>query len=136
MKIISSSNTAEVARLLDRDARTDRRVERRAAAIIADVRRRGDEAVRDYARTLDEVRGPIEVTAAQMTRGASQVPPDVRRAITLAARNIRKVAAAQRPSSWRLQTAPGVTVEQRVTPLARVGCYVPGGRYPLPSTLC
>ena len=45
------------------------------------------------------------------------------------------MARRQRPRGWRLRVAPGVSVEQRVTPLDRVGCYVPGGRYPLPSSL-
>src|SRR5262249_60941664 len=48
---------------------------------------------------------------------------------------IQKVARRQRPSAWRLETLPGVSVRQRVTPLDRVGCYVPAGRYPLPSSL-
>jgi histidinol dehydrogenase len=59
----------------------------------------------------------------------------VRAALAVAARNIRKVARRQRPTEWKVETTRGVTVEQRVTPLDRVGCYVPGGRYPLPSSL-
>ena len=53
----------------------------------------------------------------------------------MAARNISRVAAQQIPKHWDLAVAPGVSVEQRVEPLARVGCYVPGGRFPLPSSL-
>src|SRR5262249_59027415 len=64
-----------------------------------------------------------------------EVPPAVRRAIRLAARNIRSVARLQVPRGWRLRVAEGISVEQRVIPLDRVGCYVPGGRYPLPSSL-
>ena len=135
MNIILSTNAGEVARVLDRRPQQDRRVERRAAAIIADVRARGDAAVREYARTLDESRGPLEVSLAELRRGAASVPEPVRKALALAARNIRKVAAAQRPRPWRIDTVPGVRIEQRVTPLDRVGCYVPGGRYPLPSSL-
>ena len=63
------------------------------------------------------------------------MPPKVRRALATAARNIEKVARRQRPRPWTVITSPGVSVEQRVTPLDRVGCYVPGGRYPLPSSL-
>jgi histidinol dehydrogenase len=59
----------------------------------------------------------------------------VRRAIEQAARHIARVAARQIPKRWDLAVAPGVVVEQRVEPLARVGCYVPGGRFPLPSSL-
>ena len=49
--------------------------------------------------------------------------------------NIRAVARRQVPRGWRVRVAAGVTVEQRIVPLDRVGCYVPGGRYPLPSSL-
>ena len=56
-------------------------------------------------------------------------------AIAVAARNIRHVARRQVPRGWTARPVAGVTIEQRVTPLERVGCYVPGGRYPLPSSL-
>ena len=135
MRVIPSTQAGEVARVLDRPPQRDRRVERRVAAIIADVRARGDVAVREYARTLDEARGPLEVPAAEMQRAASRVPEPVRTAIALAARNIRRVAARQRPRSWTIAPVRGVRIDQRVTPLDRVGCYVPGGRYPLPSSL-
>ena len=63
------------------------------------------------------------------------LPRAVRTAIARAARHIRSVAKKQVPKGWRHRVAAGITVEQRVTPLARVGCYVPAGRYPLPSSL-
>jgi histidinol dehydrogenase len=66
---------------------------------------------------------------------ARTVPAPVRAAIKAAARNIRAVAKRQVPRGWRAAVSSGVTVEQRVVPLDRVGCYVPGGRYPLPSSL-
>src|SRR6185295_14255461 len=70
-----------------------------------------------------------------MIAEAERVPVGVRRAVQQAARNIAKVAARQVPKSFAVAVAPGVSVEQRVAPLARVGCYVPGGRFPLPSSL-
>jgi len=70
-----------------------------------------------------------------MRAAAATVPPSVRAAIRAAARNIRLVATRQVPRPWRLRVAAGVSVEQAVVPLDRVGCYVPGGRYPLPSSL-
>jgi histidinol dehydrogenase len=91
--------------------------------------------LKKYARRLDGLEGPLEVSRTEMTRAAGTVAPNARRAIALAARNIRTVAGRQVPKGWRLRTSPGVTIEQRVTPLERVGCYVPGGRYPLPSSL-
>src|SRR5678816_3782875 len=70
-----------------------------------------------------------------MQAAAATVPKSVRAAIRAAARNIRAVATRQVPRSWRAGITAGVSVEQRVIPLDRVGCYVPGGRYPLPSSL-
>jgi histidinol dehydrogenase len=114
-----------------RDATTERRV----ARIVADVRRKGDAALLDYARRFDRLDGALEVGAQEMREAASRVPRAVRTALRSAARNIRAVAARQVPGGWRARLAPGVVVEQRVIPLDRVGCYVPAGRYPLPSSL-
>jgi histidinol dehydrogenase len=114
-----------------RDAATEQRV----ARIVADVRRGGDAALRRHARTLDGLAGPIEVGRDEMQEAARTIPASVRGAIRAAARNIRTVARRQVPRGWRTRVASGVTVEQRVIPLDRVGCYVPGGRYPLPSSL-
>ena len=115
--------------------RRDVVTERRVAAIVAAVRRDGDRALLRYAKRFDPLEGPIEVTEAEMRSAAASVPRPVRAAIRAAARNIRTVARRQVPKGWRAQVAPGVTVEQRIVPLDRVGCYVPGGRYPLPSSL-
>src|SRR4029077_10829057 len=83
----------------------------------------------------DRAEPPFEVTPAEMHAQASRVAPDVRRAIAAASRHIARVARRQLPKSSRTKVAPGVLVDQRVEPLARVGCYVPGGRFPLPSSL-
>jgi histidinol dehydrogenase len=135
LRIVDSANRRAVRELLApervRDAATDRRV----AAIVNDVRRGGDTALLRYARKFDGLDGPLEVPLADMRRAAATVPRDVRAAIREAARNIRTVAKRQVPKGWRARVAPGVTVESRVVPLDRVGCYVPGGRYPLPSSL-
>jgi histidinol dehydrogenase len=135
LRIVDSGNRRAVRELLApervRDAATDRRV----AAIVNDVREGGDAALLRYARKFDGLEGAIEITAAEMRRAAATVPREVRAAIRDAARNIRTVAKRQVPKGWRVRVAPGVTVEQRIVPLDRVGCYVPGGRYPLPSSL-
>ena len=70
-----------------------------------------------------------------MQRAAAQAPATVRRAIRQAARHIARVALPADPATLGVNVTPGVSVEQRVEPLARVGCYVPGGRFPLPSSL-
>lgn len=113
----------------------DRATERRTAEIVDAVRAGGDRAVRAFAVKFDGYRGPLEVPRALWAREAATLPAPVRRAIRQAARAIGKVSRAQVPKSWRVNAGPGVSVEQRVVPLARVGCYVPAGRYPLPSSL-
>jgi histidinol dehydrogenase len=72
---------------------------------------------------------------ADMKRGWAATPAGVRRALKVAARHLKVVAEKQVPRGFNVRVAPGHVIEQRVQPLGRVGCYVPGGRYPLPSTL-
>jgi histidinol dehydrogenase len=135
IKIVEAGDTAAVSALLwperDRDGDTDQRV----AQIVADVRRDGEPALLRYARELDHLEGPMEVTRKAMQAAAKTVPAAVRKAIRVAAKNIRTVAKKQVPRGWRARVAAGITVEQRIVPLDRVGCYIPGGRYPLPSTV-
>ncbi len=135
MNIVESKNRRAVAGLLAPQRVRDAATTRRVAKIVADVRRDGDRALLRYARALDGLDGPCEVGTDEMRRAAATVPRAVRAAIRTAARNIRTVARKQVPRGWRAAVAGGITVEQRVTPLDRVGCYVPGGRYPLPSSL-
>ena len=135
MVIIQSSNARAVAALLDKRPGQNPTVQRRVAAIVDRVRRGGDRALLKYARAFDGLEGPIEVSRQEIERSARLVDPAVKKAIALAARNIRTVAEKQRPRAWTVSPAPGVRIRQRVLPLDRVGCYVPGGRYPLPSSL-
>ncbi len=88
-----------------------------------------------YARQFDRLAEAVEVTPDEMRRASTRVPREVRRAISLAATNIRRVAVRQLPASWSVRPAAGIRITQRVLPLDCVGCYVPGGRYPLPSSL-
>lgn len=113
----------------------DRATELGAASIVDRVRRGGDAALKRFAREFDGLTGSIEVPRRKWDAHADSLPREVRVAITRAARNIRSVAKKQVPKGWRHKVSPGITVEQRITPLARVGCYVPAGRYPLPSSL-
>jgi len=135
LRIVSSTNRRAVAALLSATGIRDRATESRASEIVQRVRRKGDAALRRYARTLDGHDGPREMSRPKWERESASLPQDVRRAIRRAARNIRSVARRQVPKGWRHRVAPGIDVEQRVIPLARVGCYVPAGRYPLPSSL-
>jgi histidinol dehydrogenase len=106
-------------------------------ATIEHIQRRAavpNPAVRDAARAiLDDVRirGEAAVVEAGATFGGAA--KDGR--LVIRSENVRTVAEAQRPTSTTVETAPGVTVERRWLPLRRVGCYVPGGSAPLPSSL-
>ncbi len=126
---------AQVDALLSPRRADDRAVMRRVSRIVDAVRAEGDAAVRRFAAQFDGFDGPFEIPRAAWKAEARKAPRDVRAALKVAAANIARVAQAQRPLSRRVRVAPGITVEQRVRPLDRVGCYVPGGRYPLPSTL-
>jgi len=136
MRIIDARNAAAIDRLVaGRHDRPDAAFEKRVRRIVETVRDGGDRALERYARRFDNAAPPLDVPRADMERAAAAVPTPVRRAIAQAARSIARVAFKQIPAHFDLQTAPGVVVEQRVEPIARVGCYVPAGRFPLPSSL-
>jgi histidinol dehydrogenase len=135
IRILDGGDERAIGALLDRAPRRDAEIERRVARIVAAVRRDGDRALLGYAKQFDNLSVPVEVTREEMRDARSTLTPVVRTAIATAARNIRRVARRQVPKPWRTSPAPGVTIEQRVTPLDRVGCYVPAGRHPLPSSL-
>src|SRR4030081_2568761 len=105
--------------------------------IVNNVRRNGDRALRSYAARWDglERSEPVLVPDAAVQEAWQRTSAGLREAIAQAAANIRRYCAWQKPEEWRREIRPGVCVGQLVRPLESVGCYVPGGRYPLPSTL-
>jgi histidinol dehydrogenase len=131
--------TARVERgLLRARHERDREAERVAAGIIADVRRRGDAALVAWAKKLDGVylrRGSVWVSQREISTASKQVSVDFLRALRHAERNIRRVAEKQLPQPWLLEVEPGVTISQLVRPIETIGCYIPGGRFALISTL-
>jgi len=135
MRIIDAKNRRQLDRLLARDGKADAAFDKRVRDIVNAVRRGGDKALARFAERFDNASEPLEVSQAEMRDYAALVPTNVRQAIKNAARNIARVAFRQIPKHWDLSVVPGVSIEQRVEPLARVGCYVPGGRFPLPSSL-
>jgi histidinol dehydrogenase len=118
-----------------RKSPVDRALVRRVRAIVDRVRRGGDQALERLARRFDRCSPPLEVSPDEIARAAASVPDDVRLALHEAAGHIARIAFRQIPKHFDHQIVPGVVVEQRVEPLARVGCCVPGGRFPLPSSL-
>jgi histidinol dehydrogenase len=104
--------------------------------IVADVRRRGDRAVRKYAEQWDGLppREPLRVAEEEIKAAWKSAAPKLKASLRTAAANIRRFCEWQKPMEWT-RTRNGITVGQIVRPLDSVGCYVPGGRYPLVSTL-
>ena len=134
-RILKISDTDAIDAIVAQDAARDPGVVRTARRIVTAVRERGDDALVAYARKLDRLSGPLEILPDEILAGAARVPADVRRAIRFAVKNAARVAARQVPKPFSVQPVRGVLIEQRVTPLVRVGCYVPGGRTTLPSSL-
>jgi histidinol dehydrogenase len=142
MRILEGLAQARLVTALAARGATDlTEVEPAARRIVNDVRRNGDRAVRRYATHLDGLgKGePLRVSMADLQEAWEQTDPELQNAIEQAAGNIRRYAEWQAPrdkeKEWRREIQPGVSVGQLVRPLESVGCYVPGGRYPLPSTL-
>ncbi|HXE05452.1 MAG TPA: histidinol dehydrogenase [Bryobacteraceae bacterium] len=105
--------------------------------IVTDVRRKGDRALLRYASQLDGLPGAeaLRVSPAEMKAAWNALDPALHKALSTAAAHIRGFAQRQLPKSWSRSPFPGLTTGQAVRPLASVGCYVPSGRHPLPSTL-
>jgi histidinol dehydrogenase len=105
--------------------------------IVADVRKQGERALLRYASQFDGLqdKANLRVTPEEMFAAWESTPPPLRQALTTAAEQIRAFAVNQLPESWSSEPIPGLITGQLVRPLASVGCYVPSGRHPLPSTL-
>jgi sulfopropanediol 3-dehydrogenase len=102
-----------------------------AGDMLADIERRGEAAVREYAERLDRWTGDIVVSGAEIERRTRDIPVDVRHDIEFATAQVRRFAEAQRASirEFDVELAPGLTAGQRLVPVNVAGCYVPTGRY-------
>jgi len=138
MRILAGLKKDSFVRALEQRGTTDlAEVEPVVRRIVSNVRRNGDRATRRYASKWDGLRKDeaLRVREAELREAWQQTSAELRDAITQAAENIRRYCEWQKPEEWRREIHPGVSVGQFVRPLESVGCYVPGGRYPLPSTL-
>ncbi|MDM0017958.1 histidinol dehydrogenase [Variovorax saccharolyticus] len=138
----SADFEAEFKARLHWSAEADAAIEQVVADILADVQRRGDEAVLDYTRRFDrlEVDGmpALELTAAELRAAFESLPAQQRDALETAARRVRTYHEAQKKASgesWSYRDADGTLLGQKVTPLDRVGIYVPGGKAAYPSSV-
>jgi histidinol dehydrogenase len=143
MKLIKTyGRTAKTAAALiesieQRGAVSTEKVEPVVRRILTDVRKSGDRGLRKYATKFDglEKNTPLLVSREEMEAAWHATSPELQAAMMVARANILGFAEAQMPKEWSFSPASGVKTGQIIRPLGSVGCYVPGGRYPLPSTL-
>ncbi len=128
-----------LAALAGCDVSQDERVESTVRAIIAEVRARGDEALLEYTRKFDRVEakgiGELEIGRAELERALASVPVAQARALQDAAGRVRRFHERQLGETWEYAEPDGTRLGQRVTPLDRVGLYVPGGKASYPSSV-
>ena len=135
----SADFQARLAPLLAFEATQDESIERAAAEIVADVRRRGDEAVLEYTRRFDRLAveriSALEVSRAELEAAFAGLAHAPREALVHAAGRIRSYHERQLGESWTYVEEDGTKLGQQVTPLDRVGIYVPGGKAAYPSSV-
>jgi len=136
MRILSGKvAAAKVRAIAARSARYEE-VTPAVRRIVAGVRRRGDSALLGYAQRWDGLRPgmPLCVSSTEIQNAWTTASPELKRSLKTAAANIRRFCEVQKPKEWKVKRE-GISLGQIVRPLDSVGCYVPGGRYPLVSTL-
>jgi len=132
---------AALAARLHWSAETDSGVEQAVAGILADVQARGDAAVLEYTRRFDMEAASVaelELTAAELKSAFEGLPAAQRQALQFAARRVRSYHEAQKKASgesWQYRDEDGTLLGQKVTPIDRVGIYVPGGKAAYPSSV-
>jgi histidinol dehydrogenase len=126
----------QAQRFITRKAVRLAEAEQVVAPILEDVRRRGDEAVLEYARKFDGLEGAdLTVPQSQLKSAVDRVSPEFRKALETAAKNIREYAELQLPKESWVTFPDGRRLGHIIRPLESMGAYIPAGRYPLPSTL-
>jgi len=137
MRILTLSKETQ-ARIFRARENDDRSALTTAAEIVGDVRKRGDHALFQWTKRLDCVdlaRRGVWISSGEFALARKRVSREFQRAVEHAASNVRRVAERQLPQEWSLRVEPGVNVRQIVRPLEAIGCYIPGGRFALVSTL-
>ena len=131
--------SAQLQALLAWESVSDAQVQGTVDAIIQDLRARGDEALLDYTRRFDRWEparaADLEIPPARLAQAWEAIPAEQRAALETAAGRIRAYAEHQALSGWSYVEADGTLLGQKVTPLDRVGLYVPGGKAAYPSSV-
>ena len=142
LSTISSTFDADFKARLHWSADTDAAIEQRVADILADVKQRGDAAVLEYTARFDGLSATsmatLELTQAELKAAFESIPAAQREALQAAARRVRTYHEAQKKASgesWSYRDEDGTMLGQKVTPIDRVGIYVPGGKAAYPSSV-
>ena len=142
LSTIDAGFEAQFQARLHWSAQADAAIEQRVADILADVQQRGDAAVLDYTRRFDALDAStlaeLIVTPAELQSAFDAIPAAQRQALQVAAQRVRTYHEAQKQAigrSWQYRDADGTLLGQKVTPLDRVGIYVPGGKAAYPSSV-
>jgi len=137
MRILQLTAAIE-KKLLSARRASSRDAARIAARIVQDIQRRGDAALFSWTKRLDHLSlnsQSVWVSRAELTNARENISREFLAAVDHASRNIRAVARRQKPRAWSFEVEPGVRAGQIVRPIESVGCYLPGGRFSLVSTL-
>ena len=136
MNIIRYPEKSEWAKIVERPRLDVSQLNQTVASVLADVRQRGDEAVKGYELKFDHVDLPtLEVTKDEMDEAETLVGEELKAAIRLAHDNIKTFHESQRFRSKKVETQPGVVCWQKSIAIEKVGLYIPGGTAPLFSTV-
>lgn len=136
MRVIKYPSKSEWDALCQRPAMDTTRLFDTVSAVLDDVRRNGDKAVFKYEKMYDKVElNSLQVSEAELSEAETLVSDDLKDAIRTARMNIEKFHAAQRFSTVKIETTPGVTCWQKAVAIEKVGLYIPGGTAPLFSTV-
>jgi histidinol dehydrogenase len=137
MRIVRLTPAVE-KKLLRARQEHDAEAEGIASKIVGDVRRRGDAALSAWVKKLDGIdlhRESLWISGGEIRAARKQVSRDFLRALEHAVRNVHLVAEKQLPKRWTIEVEPGVKIGQLVRPIDAIGCYIPGGRFALVSTM-
>ena len=136
MNVISYPKREDWDEMLKRPVMNVDTLRETVARVLADVKARGDQAVKEYEKQFDHVElDSLAVTEDEMYEAEWQVSPELKEALALAHDNIRKFHASQRFESEKVEVCSGVTCWQKAVPIEKVGLYIPGGTAPLFSTV-
>ncbi|MER2506005.1 MAG: histidinol dehydrogenase [Azonexus sp.] len=136
---VDADFTAKMDALLAFEGAQDDGVERTVIGILADVKARGDLAIIEYSNKFDRLTATgmadLELSGAEMQKALAELPAEQREALEAAASRIRAYHERQKIEGWSYTEADGTVLGQMITPLDRVGLYVPGGKAAYPSSV-